>query len=103
MTHQTVKQIQSNPKYQELVTKRSRFAWILSILILVIYFSFILFIAFSPETLGSKISEGSMITLGIPVGIAIIIFAFALTGIYIKRANSEFDTLLMEVKKEIEE
>lgn len=74
----------------------------LTIFILVVYFTFILLIAFSPETLGTKIHEDSMMTWGIPVGIAIIIFSFALTGIYVKRANSEFDVLLAEVKKEIE-
>ena len=103
MTTQTAEKIQNNPKYQELVHKRSRFAWMLTIIILVVYFSFILLIAFSPETLGAKVSEEGMMTVGIPVGIAIIIFAFVLTGIYVRRANSEFDGLLEEVKKEIAE
>ena len=102
MTVETVEEIKNNPKYQELVRKRGRFAWMLTIIILIVYFAFILLIAFSPETLGTKISENSMMTWGIPVGIAIIIFSFALTGIYVKRANSEFDTLLSELKKEIE-
>ena len=101
MTAQTAQKIQNNPKYQELVRKRSRFAWTLTIVILVVYFSFILFIAFAPEVLGMKISENSMITLGIPVGIAIIVFAFILTGIYVRRANGEFDRLLAEVKEDI--
>jgi uncharacterized membrane protein (DUF485 family) len=96
-----VEKIQSNPSYQKLVTERSSFAWKLTITILVVYYAFILFIAFSPETLGTSIS-GGMATWGIPVGIAIIVFAFALTGIYVKRANSEFDDLLKEVKDEVE-
>lgn len=100
MTKEEVQQIQNNPKYQMLVRKRSRFAWTLSITILVVYYAFILLIAFSPETLGTKISPDGMMTWGIPVGIAIIIFAFALTGLYVKRANSEFDQLLNEVKSE---
>lgn len=103
MTKETVEQIKNNPKYQELVTKRSKFGWTLSIIILVVYYAFILLIAFSPETLGAKISPDGMATWGIPVGIAIIIFAFALTGIYVKRANSEFDGLLDDVKNELKE
>ncbi|MCH9740245.1 MAG: DUF485 domain-containing protein [Epsilonproteobacteria bacterium] len=103
MTKEMVEQIKNNPKYQELVTKRSKFAWTLSIIILVVYYAFILFIAFSPETLGTKISPEGMMTWGIPVGIAIIVFAFALTGIYVKRANSEFDGLLNDVKSEVKE
>ena len=96
-----VEKIQSNPSYQKLVTERSSFAWKLTITILVVYYAFILLIAFSPETLGASLS-GGMATVGIPVGIGIIVFAFALTGIYVKRANSEFDDLLEDVKSEIE-
>ena len=102
MTQEQVQQIQNNPKYQALVSRRSKFAWTLTIIMLVVYYAFILLIAFSPETLGASLS-GGMTTVGIPVGIAIIVFAFALTGFYVKRANSEFDDLLGEVKKDIEE
>jgi uncharacterized membrane protein (DUF485 family) len=101
MTQEQVQKIQNNPKYQQLVTNRSKFGWTLSAIMLAVYYAFSLFIAFSPETLGAKISPEGMMTWGIPVGIAIIIFAFALTGIYVKRANSEFDELLAEVKREV--
>jgi uncharacterized membrane protein (DUF485 family) len=97
-----VEKIQANPSYQKLVTERSSFAWKLTITILVVYYAFILLIAFSPATLGASLS-GGMTTVGIPVGIAIIVFAFVLTGIYVKRANNEFDDLLNDVKKEVEE
>ncbi|UFH58052.1 DUF485 domain-containing protein [Sulfurovum mangrovi] len=100
MTHEQVEQIKNNPKYQELVTKRSSFAWTLSVIMLVIYYAFIMIIAFNPEILGAKTGEGVM-TVGIPVGIAIIIIAFALTGIYVRRANGEFDELAQQVKDEL--
>ena len=96
-----VEKIQSNPSYVELVTKRSSFAWKLTITMLVVYYAFILLIAFSPETLGAKIAAGGMATVGIPVGVAIIVFAFILTGVYVKRANSEFDGLLNQVKEDV--
>ena len=102
MSTQTTQQILNNPKYQELVSTRSRFAWMLTAIMLLVYFSFILLIAFFPEVLGAKVSEGSMMTVGIPVGIAIIVFAFALTGIYVRRANREFDILLEAIKKWVE-
>jgi len=97
----TIEKIKANPSYQKLVSERSGFAWKLTITILVVYYAFILLIAFSPETLGASLS-GGMTTVGIPVGISIIVFAFALTGIYVKRANSEFDDLLKDVKSDIE-
>ena len=101
MTEQMVQQIKNNPKYQELISKRSRFAWTLSIIMLVVYYAFIMLIAFSPETLGQKVGTGVM-TLGIPVGIFIILLSFVLAGIYVKRANSEFDTLTQEIKTAFE-
>lgn len=102
MDRATVEKIQANPSYQKLVSERSKFAWTLTITILVVYYAFILLIAFSPETLGTSIS-GGMATWGIPIGMGIIVFAFALTGIYVKRANSEFDGLLEDVKREMGE
>lgn len=100
MTHEMVEQIKNNPKYQELVSKRNSLAWTLSIIMLVVYYAFILVIAFDPSLLGAKTGSG-VITVGIPVGIAIIFIAFALTGIYVKKANSEFDDLTKQIKDEI--
>jgi len=100
MDKDLVAKIKSNPKYQELVTKRSKFAWQLSIVMLVVYYAFILLIAFAPQTLGIKLGDGVM-TLGIPLGVAVIVIAFALTGVYIKRANTEFEDLTNEIKKSV--
>ncbi len=100
MTKESVERIKSNPKYQKLVRERSRFAWTLSIIMLVVYYAFIMVIAFEPSIFGAKIGSG-VITLGIPVGIAIIIISFVLAGIYVRRANGEFDRLTQEVKDEL--
>jgi uncharacterized membrane protein (DUF485 family) len=97
-----VKRIKSNPKYQELVRKRTTFSWTLAILMLVIYYGFILVIAFAPKVLGTPLSAGSVITVGIPVGLGVIVSAFVLTGIYVFRANSQFDRLTREIKEELE-
>ena len=102
MTKEQVEEIKNNPKYQKLVGTRKRFAWTLTIIMLIVYYTFILLIAFSPETLGAKINPDAMMTVGIPVGIAIIIFSFIMTGIYVKRANGEFDGLLNDLKNDIE-
>ena len=101
MDKNLVEKIKANPSYNELVAKRSGFAWKLTITILVVYYAFILLIAFSPATLGAKLTAGGMATVGIPVGVAIILFAFILTGIYVRRANSEFDGLLSKVKEDV--
>ena len=51
-----------------------------------------------PKLLGTPIS--GVITLGIPVGVFIIVAAFVLTGIYVRRANSEFDELNRQIIEE---
>ena len=100
MTKEQIEQVKNNPKYQKLVTERSKFAWTLSIIMLVVYYAFIMVIAFDPSLFGAKIGAG-VITVGIPVGIAIIFISFILAGIYVKRANGEFDQLTKEVREEL--
>ena len=87
--------IESNPKFRELVAKRTRLAWALTGAMLIIYFGFIAIVAFAPQWLGIFIS-GAM-TLGIPIGLAVIAAALVLTGLYVYRANSEFDRLTREI------
>lgn len=91
----------SNPRFRELVQKRSRFAWLLSGITLVLYVAFILLIAFDPQWLGTPLYEGATITRGIPVGVGLIVISFILTGIYVIRANSEFDQLTADIIREV--
>ncbi|HDX8617293.1 TPA: DUF485 domain-containing protein [Aeromonas dhakensis] len=99
MEQQPYLRIQQDPNFQTLVAKRQRFAWTLSILMLGLYLAFILLIAFAPGWLGTPLSEGSSVTRGIPVGIGLILSAFVLTGVYVFRANSEFDELNQKILK----
>lgn len=100
MNHEIYNKVRNNPKFVELVKKRSSFAWKLSCLILIVYFAFIMIIAFDPSLLGKPIGNG-VTTIGIPIGLAIIFLCFLLTGIYTKRANKEFDALTDEIKEDI--
>lgn len=103
MNDSIYQRIHENPRFQELVAKRERFAWILSAIMLGLYLAFILLIAFEPQVLGTKLSPGSSITWGIPIGVGLIVSAFVLTGIYVRRANGEFDRLNREVLKETQQ
>lgn len=91
----------NNPRFRELVEKRSRFAWLLSAITLVMYVSFIFLIAFEPQWLGAPLYEGATITRGIPVGVGMIVASFVLTGIYVFRANGEFDRLTADIIREV--
>lgn len=95
--------IQNNPRFKELVAKRERFAWILSAIMLGLYAAFILLIAYGPRLLGTPLSEGSSITWGIPLGVGLIVSAFVLTAIYVRRANGEFDDMNRALLKEVQQ
>ena len=103
MNKEQVNAIKNDPNFKTLVATRSKFAWKLTIAMLVVYFSFILTIAFNPSALGTPLSDDTVTTVGIPVGIIIIIFAFVLTGIYVRRAYSEFDELTEKIKQKAKE
>jgi len=103
MRKELVEKIKNDPNYIELVTKRTAFSIKLTIAILVVYFAFILTIAFDPTLLGAPMSSDSVTTIGIPIGMAVIVFAFILTGIYTRRANTEFDDLSNKIKKSVKD
>lgn len=90
--------IASDPKYQELKAKRSRFSWWLALAMMVVYYGFILLVAFDKPFLAQKLGGGVM-TMGMPLGVGVIVFTIVITAIYIRRANSEFDSLAEQVVK----
>jgi uncharacterized membrane protein (DUF485 family) len=95
MDDATLRRIESDPKFKKLVHERSTLGWTLSIVMLVIYYGFIALVAFAPSLIAMKVA-GS-ITLGILIGVAIILSAIVLTGIYVWRANADFDELTAAV------
>lgn len=95
MDEATAARIRSNPIFVELERKRKSFAWTLTILMLAIYYGFIALVAFAPKLIGLNIA-GS-ITLGLALGIAVILSAILLTGIYVWRANGEFDRMSADI------
>ncbi len=94
-----VERIQRNPKYQQLKQTRGRFGLMLTILMLVVYYGYIALIAFDKAFLAKPLGTG-VTTIGIPIGMAVILFSIVITGIYVRRANGEFDELTREILKE---
>ena len=94
-----ISQVRANPKFAELVRKRNGLALTLTITVLVIYYGFILLVAFAKGFLATPIG-GNLMTFGVPVGIGVIVSAFVLTGIYVRKANAEFDTLTKQIVEE---
>lgn len=91
--HEPHRAIHSHPLFKELEIRRGRHSWLLTGLVLVAYFAFILTVAFAPHWLAIPIREGSSISWGIPIGLLLIVLSFVLTGVYIHRSNVVFDPL----------
>ena len=99
MIDPVVTKIQNHPKYLELRSKRNTLGVTLTILMLVVYYGYIALIAFDKSFLAQPIGAG-VTSLGIPIGMGVIIFTIAITGLYVRRANGEFDALTQEMLKD---
>ncbi|WP_334175702.1 DUF485 domain-containing protein [Pseudoxanthobacter sp.] len=100
MDNSLVARVATNPDYQRLKATRSRFGWLLTLAMFVVYYGFIVLIAFKKDVLAARIGTGVM-TWGIPIGFGVIIFTLLITAIYVRRANSEFDALSEKIKAEV--
>ncbi len=97
-----VKKILDNPKFQQMVKKKSTLSWTLTAIMLFVYVGFMLLVGYNKEFLMSSFS-GGVVTWGIPLGLGIIVLSFVLAAIYSYIANNAFDQLNEEVLKEVEE
>jgi uncharacterized membrane protein (DUF485 family) len=98
MQDDIITRVINNPRYQELKAKRSSYGWWLTLAMMVVYYGFIVLVAFNKAFLSQKLGDGVM-TIGIPIGFGVIVFTVVITAIYVRRANSEFDDLTAEITK----
>lgn len=101
MNQDLVRRIESNPHYVQLVRDRTRFGWLLTLSMLLVYYGFILLIAFNRELLSIRIGSG-VTTTGIPVGLFVIVFTVVVTGIYVRHANGIYDELTAAIHREVQ-
>ncbi|HSD17592.1 MAG TPA: DUF485 domain-containing protein [Thermomonas sp.] len=94
-----VARIEANPRYHELKRKRNRFGWLLTVLMLLVYYGYVGLIAFDKALLARPLGAG-VTTLGIPIGLGVILFTVIITGLYVRRANGEYDRLTAEILKD---
>ena len=94
-----VAKVEANPKYHELRSKRNSFGWLLTVLMMIVYYGYIALIAFNKPFLAQPIGAG-VTSLGIPIAMGVIVFTIVITGIYVSRANGEYDRLTAEILKD---
>lgn len=102
MADAMVERVQRNPKYLQLRSRRNKLGWTLAILMWVVYYGYISLIAFDKEFLARPLGSG-VTTIGIPIGMGVIVFAVVIIGYYVLRANKEFDALTREILEEASE
>lgn len=93
--------IEETQEFKKLVTLRWTVATILTILVSVTYYGFVIVVGISKATLAQKI--GAVTTLGIPVAIAVIVISFILTAVYVLWANSTYDSMASSLLKRVRE
>jgi uncharacterized membrane protein (DUF485 family) len=93
-----VRRVKSDPNYQKLVRTRSRYGWMLAWSVMIVYYGFTALNAWDKPFMASKIGDGVM-SWGVPLGLFVILFTVAVTGIYVRRANREFDALTDAIHK----
>ena len=100
MNDPVVEKIRRHPKYQELRAKRNPLGIVLTVLMLVVYYGYIGLIAFDKPFLAKPIGAG-VTSLGIPIGMGVILFTIAITVYYVRIANNKFDALTEEILKDV--
>ena len=99
MRDTVAERILRHPKYLELKRRRNTLGYALTALMLLVYFGFIALIAFNKPFLAQPLGAG-VTSVGVPIGMGVIVFRVLITAIYVIKANSTFDSLTQELMKE---
>jgi uncharacterized membrane protein (DUF485 family) len=89
--------IRENPIFNQLIKRRRRFVLCLTLGTMVPYYLFLLVAEFAPQVLGGKAFSGSVVSIGWVGALVLIVGAWLLTGLYVRRANGEFDELTAQI------
>ncbi|MGH8253916.1 MAG: DUF485 domain-containing protein [Steroidobacteraceae bacterium] len=79
-----------------LSRQRWRIAGALSAVMIVIYFGFVLLVAFDKPLLGTLLAPG--LSLGVLIGALVIVTAWVLTWCYVRWANAHLDRRVNEIR-----
>ncbi|AJP47301.1 membrane protein [Rugosibacter aromaticivorans] len=103
MKNTAAERIFANPKFHHLVRTRNRYAIVMTLLVVIIYFGYILLVAFDKPFLAQKLGTGWVTSLGIPLGLGVIILTILITAFYVHMANTRFDAMAAELLQEAAE
>jgi uncharacterized membrane protein (DUF485 family) len=86
--------------FEELAARRRRIALWLTAAMLVVYFTFILLIAFDKSLMARKLTDG--LSLGILLGVIVVLATWVLTWIYVRWANRSYEPAARRLNEGVE-
>lgn len=97
-----VQQVLNNPDFINMARKKSSLSRLFTIITILMYFIYMVTLGINPELFATPVSAGSTTTWGIYLGLGVILVSILLTGIYVHKANGEFDVLTQKVVQDIQ-
>lgn len=88
--------------FRALQDRKRHLIGVLSLTMVVAYFSFILIVAFAPEQLAIPLGDNTVVTRGIVLAFGLLLLAPILAGMYMWCANDTFDPMLAAIITRIE-
>jgi len=84
---------------EKVVARRWRIGAVLTAVMMLAYFGFILLVALAKPTAGTLLADGR-VSVGIVLGAAVIVLAPVLTAIYVRWANRHYDPAVKELRRD---
>ncbi len=97
--HKSAHEVINSHDFKMLVAKRWSVSGILLVLLFVTYYGYVIVLGSNPQVMAQKVGE--VTTLGIPIGIGVILFSFILTAFYIGWANKTYDPEVERLKGQL--
>jgi uncharacterized membrane protein (DUF485 family) len=95
----TAREIVQSERFKSLMRKRWTVSAILTIILFVIYYGYILIVGYGKTFLGVKV--GVYTNYGIILGVLVIVLSWALTLVYVIWANNVYDKEVDAIKKDL--
>jgi uncharacterized membrane protein (DUF485 family) len=94
------RRVLESPEFRGLVRRRWRVSLLLTGGLFLLYYGFILLVGLHKPLLATRI--GAVVTLGIPLGMGVIVGAWLLTAAYVGWANRRYDTAARALRARLE-
>jgi uncharacterized membrane protein (DUF485 family) len=98
-TQKSAHEVIESAQFKALVSKRWSVSMALLVLLFVSYYGFIVLVATAKDFVSQKVGE--VTTLAIPLGLATIVIAWALTAFYVAWANKSYDPEVERLKSQL--